>query len=99
MGNGGGMGGGNQGGAAGGDNVVPAGAPNPQYMQALRSNRDALAQQMQMQGHMQNMQQQNNAMGMAGMRGGSQGGGGGQNGDDLQQHFANMANALQRPGV
>ncbi|KAI7186810.1 hypothetical protein KC363_g6351 [Hortaea werneckii] len=107
MGNGGGMGGGGgtQGGAAGGDNVVPAGAPNPQYMQALRSNRDALAQQMQMQGHMQNMQQQNNGMGMAGMRGGPQGGGGGggggggQNGDDLQQHFANMANALQRPGV
>lgn len=111
-----GMGGMNNNGGAGGGGgeVVPGGAGNPQYMQALRSNRDALAAQMQMQGQQQ--QGGNSAaalMGMPGQMGGGGGmqgmagpgqqfGGGGagqQNSDGLSQHFANMQNALNRPGM
>ncbi|KAK4550460.1 hypothetical protein LTR36_000039 [Oleoguttula mirabilis] len=85
-----GGGGGGAGGGGGVEGQVVAGQPNPGYMQQLRT------MQMQMQG-----QQQNGGMagGMAGMGMGGQqpnfnGQGGGNN---LDQHFANMHNALNQP--
>ncbi|KAK0312918.1 Transcription factor spt20 [Friedmanniomyces endolithicus] len=58
-------GGGGQGG--GGDGVVPAGQPNPVYMQQLRHNQALLSNHMAQQQALQQQQQNGGGMGMAGM--------------------------------
>ncbi|KAK5705884.1 hypothetical protein LTR17_021259 [Elasticomyces elasticus] len=101
--------GGGGGGQQNGDGVMPASQPNPGYMQQLRQNQALLQQQMAQQQALQQQQQNGGGMGMGmGMNGmnamnmqGFNGNGGGQqngSGDGLTQHFANMTNALQRPG-
>ncbi|KAF2767384.1 hypothetical protein EJ03DRAFT_329282 [Teratosphaeria nubilosa] len=75
-----------------GENAVPAGQPNPQYMAALRHNQAMLHASMQQQ--QQNQQGGggggNNAM-MQQLAGNM-----GQRNDHLDQHFANMQNALNQ---
>lgn len=90
------------GGGGGGEGQVVGGQPNPGYMQQLRTNRDLLQAQLQMQSQQQNGQAA--AMqGLAGMGMGGQqppanfGNGGGGGPDHLNQHFANMHNALNQP--
>ena len=81
---------------AGGEQV-PAGPTNPQYMQTLRANQALLYQQMHGQGQPQGGGVNMNGMGGMGQQqqqnfGGQQSGGG----NNLDQHFANMHNALNR---
>ncbi|WPH03286.1 saga complex subunit spt20 [Acrodontium crateriforme] len=88
---------------AGGDQQVPAGQPNPQYMQTLRQNQAML---LQAQASMQNQQNGSNQqamnamamnMNMGNMGQGNQfGGANGQNPGDLQHAFANMQQALNQ---
>ncbi|KAK5128955.1 hypothetical protein LTR85_000288 [Meristemomyces frigidus] len=86
------QGGGAAGGGGGGEGQVVGGQPNPGYMQQLRTNRDLLQAQMQ-------TQQQQNGVGMAGLAGMGMSPNfnqGGNVGNNLDQHFANMHNALNQ---
>ncbi|KAK4556786.1 Transcription factor spt20 [Recurvomyces mirabilis] len=70
-------------GSEGNESHVPAGTPNPQYMQQLRANQAMLQHQM-------SVQQQQQQQGGGGFQGQQHGGG------NLDQHFSAMQNALAR---
>ncbi|KAK5138507.1 hypothetical protein LTR08_000094 [Meristemomyces frigidus] len=79
-------------GAGGDGQQVPAGQPNPQYMQQLRTNQQMLAMQMA-----QHNQMANSMGGMAGSPNTGMNMGMAGTPNNLDQHFAKMQNALNQP--